>query len=93
MLTQDQKEAILRAAGITVPEWEHDASRFPSDRRERPGESPSTGPVNAEARALAAKTHALAINELFERYVARRPETSLREADEVMRRRSPTRRA
>jgi hypothetical protein len=72
MLTQDQKEAILRSAGIDVPAWANGSSLPGSD-----------GQHKAHGWARAAQVRAHAINDLFEAYVAQRAARSLREAEEA----------
>jgi hypothetical protein len=86
MLTQDQKEAVLRAAGIKVPAWSRASSR---QQEQAQDESRTTQPAQADGRADAAKAHALAINALFDQYVAQRAARSLREAEVAKRMKRP----
>ena len=98
MLTHDQKEAILRSAGIEVPAWTQDLSKASPGQQEAQGDQPSAHGVKPTGRTLAAKTHALAIDALFDQYVAQRAARGVREADDAMKKesrnhRTPRRRA
>lgn len=87
MLTQDQKEAILRAAGVDIPAWPGVSSC--AQQMQAPDESCPARAPQADGHVVSAKMHALAINALFEQYVVQRAAKSLREADEALRLESP----
>ena len=75
MLTQDQKEAILRAAGVEIPQ-----RGSGSQAQQQTQDDQNTGSeAQADGRAQTAKTYALAIEALFDRYVEQRALHSLRE--------------
>jgi len=83
MLTTDQKEAILRVAGVATPafpspgvlwrqQWQHDAAS-----------GSKTSPQAGMDPGTAAKQWAQAINTLFVAYSAARTARSLRKAEEA----------
>jgi hypothetical protein len=82
MLTTDQKEVILRRAGVVIP-------NFPiprlSDRQPQGDAMPKTQtlPHTGAKRGTAAEQWAHAINVLFVEYSAARAAKSLRDAEEA----------
>jgi hypothetical protein len=83
MLTTDQKEVILRGAGVATP-------AFPSPgvlwRQQRPHDAAPDCRTNAQAGmnpGMAAKQWADAINTLFVAYSAARAARGLRKAEEA----------
>jgi len=70
MLTTDQKETILRRAGVAVP-------AFPSPRASDQQQHQADDPQNA------AEHRARTIDTLFVEYSAARAARSLREAEEI----------
>lgn len=81
MLTTDQKETILRRAGVAVPA--SPASR-PSDPQHQAGAEPSLKRnMQAEGRRTAAEQWARTIDTLFVEYSAARAARSLRDAEEA----------
>lgn len=83
MLTTDQKETILRRAGVAVPAFP--ASR-PSDPQHQARAEPSLNSnmqVEGEGRRTAAEQWARTIDTLFVEYSAARAARSLRDAEEA----------
>ena len=74
MLTTDQKEAILRRAGVTVPAFPSPRAR---DQQQQQQQQQADGPEDA------AKQWARTIDTLFAEYSAARAARSLREAEET----------
>jgi len=79
MLTTDQKEAILRRAGVAVPAL---PSHRSSDQQQQADAEPILkGDVQADGRHNAAERWARTIDALFVEYSAARAARSLREAE------------
>ncbi|MDR6860959.1 hypothetical protein [Variovorax guangxiensis] len=81
MLTTDQKETILRRAGVAVPAFP--ASR-PSDQQHQSDAEPILQRnMQLDARRIAAEQWAKTIDTLFVEYSAARAARSLRDAEEA----------
>ena len=84
MLTTDQKEAILRSAGVPVPDRPTGAAKASARKLDANG----TGPAKHGNRApvtprQADGERARTIETLYVEYVARRAAKSLRDAEEA----------
>lgn len=80
MLTTDQKEAILRKAGMAVPEFPTSRSEAKDhDRNEQAHDTPRS----SVERRQAIEEWAAAVQALYVEYVARRAAKSLRDAEEA----------
>src|SRR4030095_14738789 len=81
MLTTEQKETILRRAGIAVPDYPAPSSQA---QQMMQGVVPARGPIRADAAHEAAATQwARTIDALYVEYAAARAARSLREAEEA----------
>jgi hypothetical protein len=80
MLTTDQKETILRRAGVAVPAFPF---HRPSDRQQSDAEPILKGNMQADGRQKAAEQWARTIDALFVEYSATRAARSLRDAEEA----------
>ena len=81
MLTTDQKETILRRAGVAVPAF---PSRRPSDQQQQADAEPILkGNMQADGRQNTAEHWARTIDALFVEYSAARAASSLRDAEEA----------
>ncbi|CAN7775334.1 hypothetical protein LJR084_007850 [Variovorax sp. LjRoot84] len=81
MLTTDQKETILRRAGVAVPAF---PSRRPSDQQQQSDAEPILkGRMLADGRQKAVEHWARTIDALFVEYSAARAARSLRDAEEA----------
>ena len=83
MLTTDQKETILRRAGIAIP-W-IPAPGVAAQLQQADGRLLVKGNLQADGRASAAEQRARAIDALFADYSARRAARSLADADAARR--------
>lgn len=82
MLTTDQKETILRRAGVAVPAF---PSRRPSDQQQHQSDAEPIlkGNMQADGRQKPAEQWARTIDALFVEYSAARAARSLRDAEEA----------
>lgn len=81
MLTTDQKETILRRAGVAVPA---SPARRPSDQEHQSGAEPILkDTLQADGRQQTAQQWARTIDTLFVEYSAARAARSLRDAEEA----------
>ncbi|MGO4392749.1 hypothetical protein AB4Z46_15480 [Variovorax sp. M-6] len=84
MLTTDQKEAILRRAGIAVPDFPPGHANTQKRNSDQPNTSMSPEQRGAQAaRRVAIEQWAATIDALYVEYVAARAAKSLRDAEEV----------
>ena len=81
MLTTDQKETILRRAGVAVPA---SPARHSSDQQHQSDAEPSLKEnMQVDGRRIAAEQWARTIDTLFVEYSAARAARSLRDAEEA----------
>ena len=83
MLTTDQKETILRRAGIAIPPGATPGSG--AQMQQADGEWLVKGNLQADGRASASVQRTRAIDALFADYAARRAAKSLDDADTARR--------
>ncbi|MBD9665554.1 hypothetical protein J2W37_002406 [Variovorax paradoxus] len=83
MLTIDQKEAILRWAGVSTPAFPSPGVLWRQQRQHDAAPSSRTNPHAVLDPGTAAKQWAHAINTLFVAYSAARAARSLRKAEEA----------
>lgn len=83
MLTTDQKEAILREAGVTTPVFPSPGVLWRQQRQHVAAPGSRTNPQAGMDLGTAAKQWAHAINTLFVEYSAARAARSLRKAEEA----------
>ena len=83
MLTIDQKEAILRWAGVSTPAFPSPGVLWRQQRQHDAAPSSRTNPHAVLDPGTAAKQWAHAINTLFVAYSAARAAQSLRKAEEA----------
>ncbi|WP_200936030.1 hypothetical protein [Variovorax sp. Root411] len=83
MLTADQKEAILRGAGVATPAFPSPGVLWRQQRQHDAAPGSRTNPQAGMDTDLAAKQWAHAINTLFIAYSAARAARSLRKAEEA----------
>lgn len=87
MLTTDQKEVILRRAGVAIPAFP--VRNLPSQPQQQQGDPSPLGRMRLQAGAeprTAVDQWSRTIDALFAEYSADRAARSLREADEALHR-------
>ncbi|MDM0052971.1 hypothetical protein [Variovorax sp. J22R115] len=84
MLTTDQKEAILRRAGVAVPDFPSGPPRSKAQEPDARGNAAWSGKRSVSgSRRAAIGQWAATIDALYVEYVARRAAKSLRDAEEA----------
>jgi hypothetical protein len=81
MLTIDQKETILRKAGVAVPDLPSSTKAREPDARDDPAASGKR--AQSESRRAAIEQWAASIEALYVEYVARRAAKGLRDAEDA----------
>lgn len=85
MLTTDQKETILRKAGVTVPAFPTHPLRAKEHDQLEGARDPTKDLAEGAAKRAAAAEWAKAIDTLYVEYSAARAAKSLRDAEEAQR--------